>query len=134
MDYDCARHYLLARPESLEDYPFGPQAAVFRIKGKMFATLSISKNELGADRSGLACMNLKCDPLEAQALRDIFEAVIPGYHMNKKHWNTVILDGSIPVSEIERMIDRSYCLVVKKLKKADRLSLEIEHTDNDLYC
>lgn len=133
MDYDSAHRYLLARPESQEGYPFGPVAAVFKVKGKMFATLSVSKNELGLKRAGFACMNLKCDPSEAQALRDIFDAVIPGYHMNKKHWNTVILDGSIPCGEIERMIDRSYSLVVKKLTKADRLSLEIIYSSEELY-
>lgn len=133
MDYDSASCYLLARPESQEDYPFGPQVAVFKVKDKMFATLSVSNNELGSKLSGLACMNLKCDPDEAQGLRDIFDAVVPGYHMNKKHWNTVILDGSIPVGEIERMIDQSYSLVVKKLTKAERLSLEIIYSDDELY-
>ena len=70
-------------------------------------------------------MNLKCDPAEALFLRDMFDAVVPGYHMNKTHWNTVILDGSIPRGEIERMIDRSYGLVVKKLKRAERVALEV---------
>lgn len=101
----------------MEDYPFGPVAAVFKVKRKMFATLSVSKNELGLKRAGLACMNLKCDPSEAQALRDIFDAVIPGYHMNKKHWNTVILDGSIPCGEIERMIDQLLCAGSEKFEK-----------------
>ena len=78
-------------------------------------------------------MNLKCDPDEANALRDVFVAVIPGYHMNKKHWNTVILDGTIPVSEIERMIDRSYGLVVKGLKKAERQALELRYPKEQLY-
>lgn len=78
-------------------------------------------------------MNLKCDPMQAQELRDIFEAVIPGYHMNKKHWNTVILDGSIPNSEIERMIDHSYTLVVKGLRKKERSQLQLHYSDAVLF-
>ena len=117
--------YLNNKPESIEDYPFGPDIAVFKIRGKMFATYTFKQNH--------AQINLKCDPDEAFALRDIFDAVIPGYHMNKKHWNTVILDGSIPVGEIERMIDQSYRLVVKGLKKAERLSLEAKHGKSLLY-
>ena len=68
-------------------------------------------------------MNLKCDPQEAALLRDIFPAVIPGYHMSKIHWNTVILDGSIPKGEIQRMIDNSFMLVVSKMTKKARISL-----------
>jgi len=98
---------------------------VFKIKEKMFATLGTEK--------GVARMNLKCDPDEANALRDIFAAVIPGYHMNKKHWNTVILDGSIPVGQIELMIDRSYGLVVKGLKRVTRQALELRHGPAALY-
>lgn len=147
MDYDTARRYLLDQPEAFEDYPFGPQVAVFKVRDKMFATLSI--NDIGLNRSHpadnrtaeqasdakrpQAHMNLKCDPDEANALRDIFPAVIPGYHMNKKHWNTVILDGSIPVSQIELMIDRSYGLVVQGLKKAQRQSLELQYGPDRLY-
>jgi len=70
-------------------------------------------------------MNLKCDPDEASALRDIFAAVIPGYHMNKRLWNTIILDGSIPQGEIERMIDNSFMLVVNKMTKKDQQSILI---------
>lgn len=130
MDYSCACEYLLNKPESELCYPFDPDVPVYKIKGKMFALLS--------DRGGKSPdkqpqMNLKCDPLEAQQLRDVFEAVIPGYHMNKKHWNTVILDGSIPRGEIERMIDESYRLVVKGLKKAERNALETAYSAFELY-
>ncbi|SHF98274.1 Predicted DNA-binding protein, MmcQ/YjbR family [Microbulbifer donghaiensis] len=111
MDRKAAREYLLSRPEAKEDFPFGPDVAVFKIKGKMFATLG--------RLNGVDCTNLKCDPDEAQALRDIFTGVIPGYHMNKKHWNTVLLDGSVPDYEIERMMDRSYGLVVRGLRKVE---------------
>lgn len=71
-------------------------------------------------QKGAASINLKCDPDEALALRDIFPAITPGYHMNKKHWNTVQLDGSVPNGEIERMIDNSFRLVVEGMPKAQR--------------
>ncbi len=125
MNYQQANKYLLSCPESIEDYPFGPDVAVFKVRGKMFATLAMNGE--------LANMNLKCDPDEAFQLRDVFDAVIPGYHMNKMHWNTIILDGSIPVDEIERMIDRSYGLVVKGLRKADRLALETLYGADKIY-
>jgi len=119
MDLDGAKTYLLSKGSAREDFPFGAGIAVFKVKSKMFATLSI--------KDGSAQMNLKCDPDEAFALRDMFSAVIGGYHMNKKHWNTVILNGSIPPNEIMRMIDRSYCLVVKGLKKVERQHLELQY-------
>lgn len=125
MDYSSSKQYLLSKPESFEDYPFGADIPVFKIKGKVFAIL--------AEEEGVARINLKCDPDEALALRDIFDAVIPGYHMNKKHWNTVILDGSIPPGEIERMIDSSYALVVKGLKKLERQGLELKYGQDTLY-
>jgi predicted DNA-binding protein (MmcQ/YjbR family) len=125
MDDKQARAYLLGKPESAEDFPFGPDVYVYKVRGKMFATLGFN-NDVGR-------MNLKCDPEEAMALRDIFESVVPGYHMNKAHWNTVILDGSIPRGELERMIDRSYGLVVKKLKKSERQALEIRYGPDTIY-
>jgi predicted DNA-binding protein (MmcQ/YjbR family) len=66
-------------------------------------------------------------------LRDVFDAVLPGYHMNKAHWNTVLLNGSIPRGEIERMIDRSYGLVVKSLKRAERVALEVRYGRSAIY-
>ena len=115
MDYQQAKNYLLSKPEAVEDYPFYPDVLVPKVRGRMFATLS--------ERNGVGEMNLKCDPDEAVALRDIFPAVKPGYHMNKKHWNTVTLDGSVPANEICRMIDNSYLLVVKKLPKNRQIGL-----------
>lgn len=120
------RAYLLAKPETKEGYPFGSDVAVMKVHHKMFATYSLQAD-------GSVHINLKCDPDEALALRDVFDAVIPGYHMNKKHWNTVILDGSIPDGEIERMIDRSYGLVVKGLPAAERRSLEIQYGEHEIY-
>ncbi|WP_064791992.1 MmcQ/YjbR family DNA-binding protein [Shewanella woodyi] len=124
MDVETAKHYLLSKPETILDFPFGKEVSVFKVKGKMFATLAIGKMGKG-DEDGHQnwWMNLKCDPDEAAILRDIFPAVIPGYHMNKALWNTVILDGSIPQGEIERMIDNSFALVVAKMTKKDQRSI-----------
>lgn len=125
MTPDQLRQYLLEKPEAFEDFPFGPEVAVIKVATKMFATLS--------DKDALCRVNLKCDPHEAQILRDIFTAVKPGYHMNKRHWNTVLLDGSIPRGEIERMVDNSYALVVKGMPLAARQALEIRHGKDALY-
>ena len=125
MTYTEARDYLLGKPDAIEDYPYGPEVAVFKVCSKMFATLV--KNE------GIASSNLKCDPQEALMLRDIFTDVKPGYHMNKKHWNTVQLDGDIPRGEIERMMDNSYTLVVKSLPRKVRQSLEIRYGTESVY-
>lgn len=105
--------YLIKLPEAVLDYPFGPQAAVYKIEGKVFA--------IAVDGS----INLKCDPVHAQELRTVFREVTPGYHMNKKHWNTLDLTGDLPKSEIHRQIDHSYDLVVKGLPKATRQRLRI---------
>jgi len=126
VNYEETRAYLLAKPEAREDFPFGPDVAVMKIADKMFATLVH-----GPDH---ARMNLKCDPQEALILRDIFDAVLPGYHMNKRHWNTVVLNRSVPRGEIERMIDNSYALVVRGLPRSRRQALEIRHGRDQLYA
>ncbi|WP_417355439.1 MmcQ/YjbR family DNA-binding protein [Gallaecimonas pentaromativorans] len=113
------RQYLLSKPEAIEDFPFGPEAAVYKIRGKMFA---LTGHFLGGD-----AVNLKCDPHQALALRDIFSAVKPAYHMNKLHWNTLLLDGTVPAGEIERMVDSSYALVVAGLKKKDREAIKAKY-------
>jgi predicted DNA-binding protein (MmcQ/YjbR family) len=125
MDYQQARQYMLGQPEAWEDFPFGPDVAVMKIRQKMFATLAMSGDS--------ARTNLKCDPQEAVMLRDIFDSVLPGYHMNKRHWNTVILDGDVPRGEIERMIDRSYGLVVKSLKKQEREALVLAYGKDEIF-
>ncbi len=136
MNHQQAKQFILSKPEAIEDYPFGPEVSVFKIKGKMFATLALGtgneKNTQGK-MAGHWCMNLKCKPDHADALRSIFPAVIPGYHMNRTHWNTIILDGTIPIAEIESMINHSYSLIVKSLKKAERELLELHHRKEDLY-
>ena len=111
MNLHSIRTHCLAKPGTSEERPFGPDTLVFKVMGKMFALM--------ADDDPLE-MNLKCDPGEAIVLRQMYPAVKPGYHMNKRQWNTVTVDGSIPDDELYRMVDTSYNLVVKSLKKADQ--------------
>ncbi len=122
--YDV-KAYLKAKPEAREEYPFKPDVPVFKVYGKMFALIT--------EQQGIPTVNLKCDPDHAIELRSIFESVKPGYHMNKKHWNTVSLDGSLPIGEVMRMVDHSYALVVNGLTKKDRESLELRYSSSDLY-
>ncbi len=131
MDFNQAQQYLNQKPEAQLCYPFDPDVMVFKVKNKMFAL--ISQNG-GKNPNQLPQMNLKCDPDQAQELRDVFEAVKPGYHMNKRHWNTIILDGTIPSSEIERMIDHSYTLVVKGLRKAELNELLLHFPEEVLFA
>jgi predicted DNA-binding protein (MmcQ/YjbR family) len=98
-----------------ETFPFGPQTSVFKVGGKMFAL-----SQLGADSLRVS---LKCEPRLAEALRAAHEAVIPGYHLNKRHWNTVIIDGSLSDEAIGDMIEDSYDLVVSKLPRSRRRAL-----------
>jgi len=130
MNHNIIQQYILAKPETELSFPFGDDVQVFKVKNKMFATLSIGKMGKGiTDNTGETkldwWMNVKCDPDEAIMLRDIFPSVIAGYHMNKRLWNTVILDGSMPKGEIERMIDNSFMLVVSNMTKKDQLSINI---------
>jgi len=104
------RNYLEAKPGAYVDYPFDEHTRVYKLggkKGKMFALISENEDPLR--------INLKCDPADALALRAEHTAIIPGYHMNKKLWNTVILDGSLPDSLVAEMIDQSYALIVSSL-------------------
>ncbi len=115
MEFEKLREYLLNKKGAIEDFPFGPEVMVFKVMGKMFALVFLAESPIR--------MNLKCDPDLAMHFRAMYGAVKPGYHMNKKHWNTIALDGSIHDREISAMIDDSYNLVVKSLKKADREKL-----------
>ena len=110
MDLETLRTYLLSQPGAVEDHPFGPQPLVVKVGGKIFALVSEDAKPLD--------ISLKCEPAHAQFLRDSFPAVRPGYHLNKQHWNTVTLDGSIADDGIRAMIDESYRLVVSSLSKA----------------
>ena len=109
MNFDSLCKYILDKPGANEDFPFGPSAMVFKVRNKMFALIALKETPLR--------INLKCDPELARHLRGRYDAVQPGYHMNKKHWNTVTIDGSIPDAEIITMIDDSYDLVTKKRVK-----------------
>ena len=104
--------YCLGRPNTTEGMPFGETVLVFKVAGKMFALISLDEVP--------ATANLKCDPDLALDLRDRYEQVRPGYHMNKKHWNTVEIDSGIPEAELCGMIDHSYDLVVQSLPRANR--------------
>lgn len=120
---------LLRRPESYEDTPFGPQVLVYKIRHKMFATLS----RVPGTADDLLGMNLKCDPQQALILREQYAAVRPGYHMNKTHWNTIILDGSVPDDELGWMVHHSYALVTRSLPRRMRIALELTHGSSTLY-
>ena len=125
-EFDSINQYLLNKPQSNQNFPFGDDVHVYKVKNKMFATLAVGQLGKGDGSNNDWWLNLKCDPDEAVMLRDIFSSIIPGYHMNKRLWNTVILDGSIPQGEIERMIDNSFMLVVNNMIKADQQSILIQ--------
>ncbi len=112
MEFETLRNYLLAKSGASEDFPFDETTLVIKVAGKMFALTGINQQPLR--------LNLKCDPLQAELLRERYPAVLPGYHMNKRHWNTLVLDGSIPDDEIRAMIDASYALVVKGVPRSKR--------------
>lgn len=116
MKLEPIRNYLLKKNGAVEETPFGPDTWVFKVKNKMFALIPWKETPLR--------ITLKCDPDLSVSLRARYQAVQPGYYMNKEHWNTITLDGSVPDEEILGMIDISYDLVVKGLKKAERQELE----------
>ena len=107
MDHKTLEGYILSKPGSWLDYPFGEGVAVYKVgsreTGKMFALIQESKTPLW--------VSLKCDPLLAETLREKYETVLPGYHLNKKHWNTVLCTGQVPEDELHSFIDLSYNLV-----------------------
>ena len=109
------RDYCLSLPGSDELFPFGPEISVFKVAGKIFALCRFSDNPLR--------ISLKCDPALAEQLRKTHPAVIPGYHLNKRHWNTVIIDGSLPDQMILDLVEDSYDLIVSKLPRACRQAL-----------
>src|SRR3989440_9745348 len=115
MDAVEFREYCLTKPNAIEGTPFGETVLVFKVAGKMFALMSLDEVP--------ATINLKCDPDLALELRDRYEQVRPGYHMNKKHWNTVEIEGGIPETELRKMIDHSYDLGVQSLSRASRSTI-----------
>jgi len=116
MNVEQARNYCLSKPATTEGMPFGEGVLVFKVMNKMYALLSLDAVP--------ATMNLKCDPDKALELREEYEGIKGGYHMNKKHWNTVTLDADVSDEGIVELIDHSYDLVVSKLKKVDKEALK----------
>lgn len=116
MNVEEARTYYLSKKATTEGMPFGEGVLVFKVMNKMYALLALDAVP--------ATMNLKCDPDRALELREEYEGIKSGYHMNKKHWNTVTLESDVSEKLIKELIDHSYDLVVSKLKKADKLALE----------
>lgn len=113
MDIELLRDYCLKLGDVEEGFPFGPDNLVFKVNGKMFLLASLDVSPLQ--------FNVKCDPEKAIELREQHPAVLPGYHMNKKHWNTVIADGSLSDQQLLQMIEHSYELV-SKAKKSKKIS------------
>jgi predicted DNA-binding protein (MmcQ/YjbR family) len=109
------RAHCLSFPGAEETFPFGPENSVFKIGGKMFALSRLAENRLR--------VSLKCEPSLAEQLREAHAAVLPGYHLNKRHWNTVIIDGSLPDGMIRDMVEDSYDLVVSRLPRTLRSAL-----------
>ena len=113
MDIETLREYCLDKPGVEEALPFGPDTLVYKVNGKIFLITGLNEETLS--------FNVKCDPELAVELREKYDCVKPGYHMNKKHWNTIVADGSVPNKKLIEWIDRSYQLVAKttpqKMKK-----------------
>lgn len=104
MNHKTVEEYILSMPNAKLDYPFGEGVAVYKVNDKMFALISEGKEPVQ--------LSLKCDPQLAEVLRTKYESVMPGYHLNKKHWNTIVLTGQLPWEEIQGLIRHSYDLVV----------------------
>ena len=115
MDLDSIRNFCLSLAHATEDFPFGETTLVFRIGGKIFALTDIEALPLS--------ISLKCDPQRAIELRERYDEIRPGWHLNKKHWNTMDLSGALPESLIHELIKHSYNLVFDSLRKSDREKL-----------
>lgn len=109
MHIETIREYSLSKPGAEETLPFGPDVIVFKVNNKAFLLLPLDTEDLR--------FNVKCDPELALELREQYSCVLPGYHMNKKHWNTIVVDGSVASKQIKEWIDHSYELVKGKKKK-----------------
>ncbi len=120
------RSYCLGLPGATAEFPFGPETLVFKVGGKIFALVLSQQLPLE--------INLKCDPLRADPLRSCFPAITPGYHMNKRHWNTVTIDGTIPEEVFFSLIDDSYRLVVAGLSRAKRCQLALDEGRHGCDC
>jgi len=105
MDHKAVEEYLLSMPNAALDYPFGEDVAVYKAGNKMFALVAENKEPVN--------LSLKCDPQLAEVLREKYTTVMPGYHLNKKHWNTLVLTGELPWEEVQALIRHSYDLVAQ---------------------
>ena len=110
MNIEQLQEYCLSKPAVEETLPFGPDTLVYKVGGKVFLLTSLD-NEDGFR------FNVKCDPALAEELREQYDCVLPGWHMNKKHWNTIVVDGSVSTKQLKEWIDHSYELVVNSLPK-----------------
>ena len=115
MDADELRRWCLAQGGAIEDFPFGPETSVFKVAGKMFALSALERTPLQ--------VSVKCEPELAVQLRNTYPAIRPGYHLNKRHWNTITLDGSLPDQLVRDLIEDSYDLVVSALPRRVREQL-----------
>jgi predicted DNA-binding protein (MmcQ/YjbR family) len=115
MDAAELRDHCLSFPSADETFPFGPQTSVFKVDGKMFALSQLAAEPLQ--------VSLKCEPRLAEALRSAHPEVTPGYHLNKAHWNTVLIGGGVTDPALRDMIEDSYDLVISKLPSARRRAL-----------
>ena len=113
IDAAAVRGWCLARPGVTEERPFGPETTVFKVAGKVFALSAL-------EREPPLSVSLKCEPELADALRRDHPAITPGYHLNKRHWNTVLCDGSVPDAMVLDMLEDSYDLVVESLPRRVR--------------
>jgi predicted DNA-binding protein (MmcQ/YjbR family) len=116
MDAGALRDWCLRQPGAIEDFPFGPEHSVFKVAGKMFALSTLRSRPLQ--------VSVKCDPDLAAQLRISYPAIAPGYHLNKRHWNTITLDGSLEDDFVFEMLEDSYDLVVEGLPRKARQLLE----------
>ena len=116
MDIEQLRNYCLSKYGVEETLPFGPDTLVYKVCGKMFLLVGLDTGELR--------FNVKCDPDKAIELREQFSCVLPGYHMNKKHWNTIVVDGSVSSKQLKEWMDHSYNLVIDSLPKKIRDSFK----------
>jgi predicted DNA-binding protein (MmcQ/YjbR family) len=103
MDRRTVEECILSLPGAVREYPFGEEVAVYKAQGKMFALMSEQKEPIN--------LSLKCDPQLSEVLRERYESVMPGYHLNKKHWNTLVLSGQLAWPEVQDLIRHSYALV-----------------------
>jgi predicted DNA-binding protein (MmcQ/YjbR family) len=115
MDIESLRDYCLAKPGVTETLPFGPDTLVFKVLDKMFLLIGLNSPD---------SFNVKCDPGKAVELRDEYDEVQPGYHMNKTHWNTVSMKGRLNDGQLKEMIDHSYTLIVESLPKSKQALLQ----------